>query len=243
MVETIGREKFNFKKTLFLFGTYTIGKEKVFLAAAKAFRTKLYAGKRKRRILQCLDLTEEEVDLITPNDKVSAPHAAAAAPAGRGGLTDGPTQETNFHVVEMNKVRFEQMEAIAKYWRNRFDAVIGFLPTGWCVARPGGASHQGKQKQATLTANAQVSRARAQMGRRRASKSMVIYEVRTGRRGEGRDRRLRLRLTHAGPPRCPTASTPPSTSSGSSWPGCSRGRSSPRSATTGGPRRRRWCGG
>ena len=220
MVETIGREKFNFKKTLFLFGTYTIGKEKVFLAAAKAFRTKLYAGKRKRRILQCLDLTEEEVDLITPNDK-----------------------ETNFHVVEMNKVRFEQMEAIAKYWRNRFDAVIGFLPTGWCVARPGGASHQGKQKQATLTANAQVSRARAQMGRRRASKSMVIYEVRTGRRGEGRDRRLRLRLTHAGPPRCPTASTPPSTSSGSSWPGCNRGRSSPRSATTGGPRRRRWCGG
>ena len=220
MVETIGREKFNFKKTLFLFGTYTIGKEKVFLAAAKAFRTKLYAGKRKRRILQCLDLTEKEVDLITPNDK-----------------------ETNFHVVEMNKVRFEQMEAIAKYWRNRFDAVIGFLPTGWCVARPGGASHQGKQKQATLTANAQVSRARAQMGRRRASKSMVIYEVRTGRRGEGRDRRLRLRLTHAGPPRCPTASTPPSTSSGSSWPGCSRGRSSPRSATTGGPRRRRWCGG
>ena len=220
VVETIGREKFNFKKTLFLFGTYTIGKEKVFLAAAKAFRTKLYAGKRKRRILQCLDLTEEEVDLITPNDK-----------------------ETNFHVVEMNKVRFEQMEAIAKYWRNRFDAVIGFLPTGWCVARPGGASHQGKQKQATLTANAQVSRARAQMGRRRASKSMVIYEVRTGRRGEGRDRRLRLRLTHAGPPRCPTASTPPSTSSGSSWPGCSRGRSSPRSATTGGPRRRRWCGG
>ena len=169
VVETIGREKFNFKKTLFLFGTYTIGKEKVFLAAAKAFRTKLYAGKRKRRILQCLDLTEEEVDLITPNDK-----------------------ETNFHVVEMNKVRFEQMEAIAKYWRNRFDAVIGFLPTGWCVARPGGASHQGKQKQATLTANAQVSRARAQMGRRRASKSMVIYEVRTGRRGEGRDRRLRL---------------------------------------------------
>ena len=154
VVETIGREKFNFKKTLFLFGTYTIGKEKVFLAAAKAFRTKLYAGKRKRRILQCLDLTEEEVDLITPNDK-----------------------ETNFHVVEMNKVRFEQMEAIAKYWRNRFDAVIGFLPTGWCVARPGGASHQGKQKQATLTANAQVSRARAQMGRRRASKSMVIYEV------------------------------------------------------------------
>ena len=150
----------------------------MFLAAAKAFRTKLYAGKRKRRILQCLDLTEEEVDLITPNDKVSAPHAEAA-PAGRGADRRPVNQETNFHVVEMKKVRFDQMEAIAKYWRNRYDAVIGFLPTGWCVARPGGASHQGKQKQATLTANAQVSRARAQMGRRRASKSMVIYEVRT----------------------------------------------------------------
>ena len=50
---------------LCLFGTYTIGKEKLFFAAAKALGRKVFVDTAKRRVLSCLDLAEEEVALLT----------------------------------------------------------------------------------------------------------------------------------------------------------------------------------
>ena len=95
-------------RKLFLFGTYTIGKEKVFFEAARALGRKVYVGAMKRSILDAIDLSREERDAITTDDK-----------------------RTNLHVVPMSSTSFSKMAAILKYYKSRFDTVIAFRPTGW----------------------------------------------------------------------------------------------------------------
>ena len=54
--DAVRAEAHNGERTLFLFGTYTIGKERVFFEAAKALgpETKIYVGKQNRRVLEAL---------------------------------------------------------------------------------------------------------------------------------------------------------------------------------------------
>jgi DNA cross-link repair 1A protein len=66
------------KPPLFLFGTYTIGKERIFLRAAQLFGKPLYADAAKRALLK----------------------VAGVSPAK---LTSKPLQ-TNFHVVSMGNL-------------------------------------------------------------------------------------------------------------------------------------------
>lgn len=97
-------------KVLFLFGTYTIGKERVFFEAAKTLGKKLYVGKQKKKVLDALGdtLSSEDRSLITSDDT-----------------------STNLHVVPMGSVSFDRMGLIKKYYKNRYDTIIGFKPTGW----------------------------------------------------------------------------------------------------------------
>jgi DNA cross-link repair 1A protein len=97
-------------KVLFLFGTYTIGKEKVFFTAAEALQKKLYVGKQKKKVLDALGdcLTIEERGLITSDDTA-----------------------TNLHVVPMGSTSFDRMKLIKKYYKNRYDTIVAFKPTGW----------------------------------------------------------------------------------------------------------------
>ena len=69
----------NPERTLFLFGTYTIGKEAVFFSAAAAVGRKVYCGKAKREVLECLDLSLEEAGRITSDDKGAILHAVPMA--------------------------------------------------------------------------------------------------------------------------------------------------------------------
>jgi len=95
-------------RKLFLFGAYTVGKEKVFFEAAKALKTKVYVGKTRRQVLECLPLTKEERESVTADDTRS-----------------------NVHVVDMGSTSFKKMAAIQKYYKSRFDYVVAFKPTGW----------------------------------------------------------------------------------------------------------------
>ncbi|CAI5514286.1 unnamed protein product [Closterium sp. Naga37s-1] len=96
VVEAIQAEAFN-TNALFLIGTYTIGKEKVFLEAAKALKRKVYVGAVKRRLLACLGLSNDDMAWV----------------AG-----DGEEASTNLHAVPLWSISsFKRIEHIAKFHR------------------------------------------------------------------------------------------------------------------------------
>ena len=98
-----------YKRTLFLFGAYAIGKEKVFLSVVKSkpFKdSKIFVEKSRHRRFQLFNWSKSLLKRFTTNPSVS-----------------------NIHVVTMGKCR-----AAGKYaekWSKRYDAVVTFVPTGW----------------------------------------------------------------------------------------------------------------
>jgi hypothetical protein len=83
-------ESFN-PRCLFLFGSYTIGKERLFLHVAQALRSKVYVAAAKRGIMACLDLPPEQAQLLTTNHLDANIHVVgtprtAAADVGRTGV-------------------------------------------------------------------------------------------------------------------------------------------------------------
>lgn len=106
--DAVVTESVSGRRVLFLFGAYSVGKEKVFFDAARALGTKAYVGKTKRQILACLNLSKDERALLTSDDT-----------------------KTNVHVVDMGSTSFKKMAAILKYYKSRYDSVVAFKPTGW----------------------------------------------------------------------------------------------------------------
>jgi DNA cross-link repair 1A protein len=72
-------ESFN-PRCLFLFGSYTIGKERLFLHVAQALRSKVYVAAAKRSIMACLDLTPEQAQLLTTNHLEANIHVVSSTP-------------------------------------------------------------------------------------------------------------------------------------------------------------------
>jgi len=124
MTDALRSEAMFGHRRLFLFGTYTIGKEKVFFEAAKALGQKVYVGKAKLAVLNAIELTKEEKSLITTNDA-----------------------KTNLHVVPMGSTSFKKMASIMKYYKTRFDSVIAFKPTGWTFSAQSKTSRSTKRRQ------------------------------------------------------------------------------------------------
>ena len=107
--DAVKAESFN-PRVLFLFGTYTIGKERVFFEAAKALGKKVYVGKQKMKVLDALGsaINDADRETITADD-----------------------QATNLHVVPMGSTSFGRMKTILRYYKNRYDTIVAFKPTGW----------------------------------------------------------------------------------------------------------------
>ena len=59
--DAVKAESFN-PRVLFLFGTYTIGKERVFFEAAKTLGKKVYVGKQKMKVLDALGSAIDDAD-------------------------------------------------------------------------------------------------------------------------------------------------------------------------------------
>eukprot|EP00977_Amphora_coffeiformis_P019592 scaffold7349_cov173-Amphora_coffeaeformis.AAC.73 len=102
------------QRLLLLFGAYTIGKERIYMAVAKALGMKVYVDARRYRILQALEWPEQERALITRR-----------------------VDETMLWVVPLGHISMKKLPSYthAKIGQTQhtFDRVIGFRPTGWSL--------------------------------------------------------------------------------------------------------------
>ncbi|KAG0630723.1 hypothetical protein M758_1G199900 [Ceratodon purpureus] len=112
VIDAIEAEAFN-AKTLFLIGTYTIGKERIFLEVGKALKKYVYVGKAKQRLLDCMDLAEEDKRWLTTKD-----------------------QQSHIHVVPLWSVAsFKRMGSISRHYHGRYNSIVAFSPTGWSFGK------------------------------------------------------------------------------------------------------------
>ncbi|XP_072042266.1 LOW QUALITY PROTEIN: uncharacterized protein [Amphiura filiformis] len=94
-------------KTLIVCGTYTIGKEKVFMAIAKALDCMVCVLRDKKNILDCL----EDKDI---NAKITLnPH------------------QSRLHVVTMATISHQKLKDYLKKYSGKYDSIVAFKPTGW----------------------------------------------------------------------------------------------------------------
>ncbi|KAI9311947.1 DNA repair metallo-beta-lactamase-domain-containing protein [Dichotomocladium elegans] len=94
-------------RVLIVVGTYTIGKEKVFLHLARRLKSKVFVKEKKRRILKCQE--NEELSSL---------------------LTDDP-YEAQIHVVGMWDLKVVALESYRQTFGSHFSSVLAFRPTGW----------------------------------------------------------------------------------------------------------------
>jgi len=106
VADAVKAEAFN-PRTLFMFGSYTVGKERLYLDAAKILGKKVYVSATKKKVLDCLKLGEDAA-LLTTDDA-----------------------ETNLHAVPLWMVSHKHMANALRHYRGRFTNVVGFQPTGW----------------------------------------------------------------------------------------------------------------
>jgi DNA cross-link repair 1A protein len=103
-------------KTLFLFGSYTIGKEKIYMSVAESLKVKVYVDNRRYRILSQI-FPMERMQLFTTKKS-----------------------DTNLWVVPLGSVNFKQMtDYMDDGNKNKglltqpYGRVVGFRPTGESV--------------------------------------------------------------------------------------------------------------
>ncbi|KAG0233431.1 hypothetical protein BGW41_001489 [Actinomortierella wolfii] len=95
-------------RVLVCVGTYLIGKERVFMAIAKAIHSKVFVQPAKLKILECL----EDPELMAM-------------------LTNDP-QEAQVHLVHMgSELSPASLQLYLDSLQPRFERVIGIRPTGW----------------------------------------------------------------------------------------------------------------
>ncbi|XP_027548033.1 DNA cross-link repair 1A protein [Neopelma chrysocephalum] len=94
-------------RTLVVCGTYSIGKEKVFLAIAEVLGSKASMSRDKYKTLQCLEST-------VVNSLISVDW--------NGSL---------LHVLPMMQINFKGLQGHLNKFSENFDQVLAFKPTGW----------------------------------------------------------------------------------------------------------------
>lgn len=96
-----------------MIGSYTIGKERLFLEVARVLRKKVYVNAAKLHILECLEFQKEDMQWFTLNE-----------------------QESHIHVVPMwTLASFKRLKHISNQYAGRFSLIVAFSPTGWTFGK------------------------------------------------------------------------------------------------------------
>ncbi len=106
VVHTV-RNKMRNQNALFLFGSYSIGKERVFMEVAQKLNVKMHVTSQKFRMMATFGWPMQTMAKVTTK-----------------------ANETRFHVVPMNHISFHRMETRLSNEKT-FNEIIAFQPTGW----------------------------------------------------------------------------------------------------------------
>jgi DNA cross-link repair 1A protein len=117
-VREIESAKASRQRILMLFGAYTIGKERIYLAVAERLGMKVYVDSRRYSILSALDWSKERFNMLTTKP-----------------------EETMLWVVPLGHINMKKLSSylsvrIGSFGRD-FDRVVGFRPTGWSMTAKG----------------------------------------------------------------------------------------------------------
>ncbi len=102
-------------RVLFLYGTYLIGKERLFISVSSTLNCSIYANTQKQKILNCCDDDFPNLRSKLTNEKSA----------------------TNVHVVKMGDLNYD---SLSKYKEslgnlNDLDLIVAFRPTGWAFTQ------------------------------------------------------------------------------------------------------------
>ncbi|XP_008569249.1 PREDICTED: DNA cross-link repair 1A protein isoform X1 [Galeopterus variegatus] len=94
-------------RALVVCGTYSIGKEKVFLAIADVLGSKVGMSQEKYKTLQCLNIPE--INSLITTDMCS----------------------TLVHLLPMMQINFKGLQSHLRKYGGKYDQILAFRPTGW----------------------------------------------------------------------------------------------------------------
>ncbi|XP_032137577.1 DNA cross-link repair 1A protein isoform X1 [Sapajus apella] len=94
-------------RALVVCGTYSIGKEKIFLAIADVLGSKVGMSQEKYKTLQCLNIPE--INSLITTDMC-------------GSLV---------HLLPMMQINFKSLQSHLKKYGGKYDRILAFRPTGW----------------------------------------------------------------------------------------------------------------
>jgi hypothetical protein len=106
------------KRWVFLFGAYSIGKERVLLAVARATGLRVYCSERRLSVLRLLGLDPRDLAFFT-RDPSARLHMCGMGVCG----TAMPYAQPNYPSMQ-KYVREQGLDG-------SYDAVLGVVPTGW----------------------------------------------------------------------------------------------------------------
>ncbi|KAG5933783.1 hypothetical protein E4U53_000866 [Claviceps sorghi] len=95
------------QRLLVVCGTYSIGKERICIAVAKALKTKIFANPGKMRI--CKQLDDAELTALLTSDPL----------------------EAQVHMQSLMEIRAETLQEYLNGYKPHFSRIVGFRPTGW----------------------------------------------------------------------------------------------------------------
>lgn len=117
-------EAFN-PKTLILVGTYGIGKEKVLFEIARALRRRVFVAPAKRKMLECMGFSEDDLGLLTSNEAAATVH-------------DVPLWSVS---------SLTRMQKLAHFHSRTYTTLVAICPTGWVAGRQGNGAGKGRRSQ------------------------------------------------------------------------------------------------
>ncbi|KAF9563917.1 DRMBL-domain-containing protein [Agrocybe pediades] len=152
--------------------TYSIGKERIakgksfivsppakhhhehlLIAVANALNTKIYCDARKMAILRC-QADAELHNLLTNNP-----------------------EEGNVHLIPLSSISTDQLKLYLEKYKQTYDRIIGFRPTGWTYTQPAG-TNQSPSISSILSASASSNYTFADLQLSpRSTQSLQLYPV------------------------------------------------------------------